>query len=794
MKVVAPSAPPALIRALGADPVVVTIAGAVQPDNRYGTITLRRARGARDPIGSPATCSLDLGVDTPPTWKKGDPISVKLSEAVLTALYGSANVVTTNLATNPSFELDAAGWFAAGAGTTTAVDGSLSDTPADVKALKVTTAAVAQSGVRTSEFACAAASTYGAAIRVRPGVAMTLSVTIQWLDAAATTQVGTTVATYAPADLTVSEWNNLTVQGVAPAGAAKWRVYVRREVVTTAGQVFHVDALLARQLPAGATIDPYDYFDGGTYADPVQDGITYAWTGTPHASTSTRTYSPATLKAQARYRFQGRISDLQLVTTRGTARASIIATGYLAALGATDVGDVPWPAESVQARVLRVFAAANAKDPAISYSVPGVATANVPAKDVDRQGAAQLLEALSESTGPRAGVWEKRDGTLTWVDGFTTAVFPSLAVDGHSCKQPLLHEQADRVNQVTVTPSGKPTVGQLLFINQCPNPSFEVNLNSWASSGGATLSRDTVTFQAPGVASLKAVATGTAPMGAAVVIPGGYPGQVLHISPLVRRQGTTGPVRVVVQWQDAAAVTLATSPAQDVTVTANVWTRLPTLHFGEAPAGTTQARVYIQLPTTVVGQILNVDRVAVWEDYQGVPPGSLDYFDGSTAATADYTFAWEGTASNSRSFARATASTPTPSFTWTDLASVAQYGVQADQVASLVDIGAAGFTWDQLITRAKDQVLAGGWKPPDLELDLLTLLDGRVDYVQAYDTPREAAKAALRSELGSQRSYSPTGDEAAFVPDMTLTDVLTALNETISAHRWTLHTSAERTF
>jgi hypothetical protein len=792
MRTVEPGNAPALIRALGADPLVVTIAGEVQPVNRYGTITLRRARGSRDPIGSPATCSLDIGVDAAPTWEKGDPISVKLSEAALTALYGSANVVTTNLVTNPSFETNLGDWFATGSGTTCTsetthvYEGGVS--------LRVLTGTATACGARSADMACTPGTRYGARAYVQPTTGMDVQILIQWLNAAADTEISTTAVSYPAADLTVNSWNAVAVDGPAPAGAAWFRVYVRRTGSTTSGQVLYVDTVLARSLAVGEDFDPYEYFDGSTYTDGL-DGYTYAWTGAANNSRSTRTFSPATLKAQARYRFTGRISDLKLTTTRGTARASIIATGFLAALGGVDVGDVPWPAESVRGRVLRVLAAAHAADAGISYQVPGTYDGpQVPAKDVDRSAAQQLLEDLSTTTSPKAGLWERRDGNLYWADGYSTGLFPALDLDGGVVKQPLTHEQAPRVNQVTVTPSGKPRVGQLLYQNLCTNPSLEVNTTGWSSSGGATLSRDTAQFLAPGVASLKCVSTGTAAMGASIVATSGYPGQVLHVNAAVRRQGTSGDVRVIVQWQTSTGTILATSAAQTVTVTANVWTRTPMLHFGPAPEGTTQARVYFQLPTAVVGQILNLDRVGIFDDYAGVPPGGLDYFDGSTTASAAYTFGWESTAHASRSYAYATAETPQPTYTWTDLDSVALYGVRAETVASLVDVGAVGFTWVDLITRAKDQLLAGGWAPPDLEVDLLAMLDGRVAYSLTHDTPVKAAAAALRAELGSGRQYYASGDEPAFVPDLSTFGIVTALNETISAHRWTIATSAERTF
>jgi hypothetical protein len=517
------------------------------------------------------------------------------------------------------------------------------------------------------------------------------------------------------------------------------------------------------------------------------DPVDYAWTGTADASTSTR-HRPDILAAwgEARYRFTGRISDLTLETTLTGATANVIATGNLAALGA-DVGDTPWPAEDVNVRVGRVLAAAKAQDPAISYQVSPFGALPVPARDVDRQSAQQLLAELSETIGPRAGMWEHRDGVLFWSDGFDPEDKAPLDLGVEVVTMPLTHVQADRVNRATVTPSGKPTVGQVLFVNHIINPAFEVNTGGWAADSGATLTRDTAVFQAPGVASGKVTATAAGVKGAFCNAGDVYEGAVVPITALVRR-ATAGPIRMQLGWTGLGSF----SAVAEFQLAANTWTRIDAV-FGPAPTGATAASLFIQQPDAVVGSVFYIDRVARWDDYTGIPPKSLAYFDGSTAATTDYTFAWEGTAHGSRSFAKATATTPTPTYTWTDLASVAPYGALPDPVASMVDVGAATFSWAQLVSRAQDQLLAGGWAPPDLTVDLLPMLDGRVEYARPYATPVQAAAAILRAELGSPRQLflDATPDH---MPDLGMSDVTTGPHEAITPHRWTITTTAERTF
>lgn len=97
--------------------------------------------------------------------------------------------------------------------------------------------------------------------------------------------------------------------------------------------------------------------------------------------------------------FSGRITDL-------AARYSVAAGGSVVTVTAQDdvaeldnryVGDTPWPVESVAARFARVVAASGQ---ALTYTVDaGVAGRLVSARDVDRRGAAELLESLARTVG-----------------------------------------------------------------------------------------------------------------------------------------------------------------------------------------------------------------------------------------------------------------------------------------------------------------------------------------------------------------------------------------------------------
>lgn len=792
MNIVSPSSIPRLVQALGPGALVVTIAGAVQAADRHGAVTIRRARGNRDPIGSPASCSLAIGVDSPPTWVKGDPVTVKLSEAALTALYGSANVVDTNLFRNPGFEVNTSSWVALSTGTLTRDTSTMWDGTASCRVNMPGTNPNAE-GIRSSPTASTAAVT-GArvlvelAIQVPAGQQVKLELAMTSVPSPANRLLPATTYTG------TGQWETLELDGIMPGNNGSEPVLGITAVGQTAGQarLFYVDQGSMVINPSTPNVG---YFDGGTSPEPNQ-GVTYAWTGTANASTSTRTYSPATVKAQARYRFSGRITDLDLETTRTTATANVIATGFLAALGATDVGDVPWPAEAVHVRVGRVLAAAKAKDPAIVYQVDSLGgTPTIPAQDVDKQSAQSLLEALSETTSPASGMWEKRDGTLVWADGFSNGLFPQLVLGSEAVAMPLRHEQADRVNRVVVTPQGKPTVGQLLYINQLTNPSFETNTTGYQAQGTSTaIARVTTQFD-KGAASLACTIGPDAGVFLRTTALTSYGGANMRVRSRVRP-----PVAVELQMAirylaPDGATTTAYRYGPKVTVAANTWTELSA--EGIAPADTAFFRVYwFRTLAAATGQVVHVDSCGAFDGYGGIPPLSLPYFDGSSTTPAEYTYAWEGTAHASRSFAKATANTPALSYTLNDPESQALYGVLADQVASQVDVGAAGWTWASLVTRASDQMLEGGWKPPAMPVDVLPLLldPAQPEYVSGHETPKDAAAAALRAELGSIRQLYTTGSEPSAMPDLEDSNVITSLTEVITPHRWTITTEAERTY
>lgn len=786
MRRLTPGNAPALVRAFGgSSPVVVTVAGGAVPVDEHGSVTIRRQRGSRDPIGTPATCSLSVAVDTPPDWKKGDPLTVKLTDAALAQLYPGPTV-RTNLMPNPSAEGNLNLWAAAN-GTLTKT--AHPDAPAGSNVVRY--AATGNTGASTNQvfttlMPVTAGRQYYGEVRVRGQAATVLRLIMNWYTAASGFIASTTLAS-TPGNADPSGFAPLNGHATAPANAAQCRLYVVALTALPAGPGWDVDAALVEDYVPSIHDGAYSaYFDGDSYSDGV---VTYAWTGTPQASTSTATDASRDL---ARYRFTGRVTDLTLTTGLTSAVADVIATGYLASLSA-DVGDTPWPVESARDRVERVLAAAKAADPVISYAVtPDDITPNVPARDVDATSSQSLIEALSETVSPKAGIWERRDGTLYWSDGFSSQVFPSLGLGVQAVAMPLTHAQAPQVNTVTVTPSGKPTVGQLLYVNRVTNPSGEVNTNGWYTSSNATITRDTVVFQAPGVASIKATAPGAGQAGIYTIVDGSYDGALTPWSALVRRSAA-GPMMLWIGHRNAAGAITAYTQGPQVQLAANTWTRLDG-PLAPAPAGTVSQALFVLMPGATAGQSFNVDRVAAWDAYTGEPPPSLTYFDGASTATTEYTFAWEGTAHGSRSYAKATATTPTPSYTYRDPASIAEFGVLPDRVSSLVDIGAAGFSWGQLVTRAQDQVLTGGWAPPELRVDVLALLDGRVDYVNGFDTPAKAASAALRAELGSARSLWLTGDEPGHIPYLGNSDVVTSLAESITPHRWLITTAAERTF
>lgn len=192
------------------------------------------------------------------------------------SLYGTE----TNLVLNPTVDSPTGGgtanWAPTGSGTSTGR--TLGQGTTGVACLNLTTGTTATSGAAATVLGITAGRTYGARLQVLPPVTSDLRILIQWLDAGGA-QITTTSATVTASPAGV--WATLGVTGVAPALCTQAKLYFQRVNDSTAGVgPFYIDAALMTEVATAAAYDPAAYWDGSL--------PTAWWTGTAHASASTR--------------------------------------------------------------------------------------------------------------------------------------------------------------------------------------------------------------------------------------------------------------------------------------------------------------------------------------------------------------------------------------------------------------------------------------------------------------------------------------------------------------------------
>lgn len=207
----------------------------------------------------------------PPRWDDVDPGWT----------WGDATYVETgrNLITNPSVEVDLAGWASWGAATTLARQGS-SGSPSGGFYMRCTTGATTNAGAARVVPATPGAR-YAARAMSRLNTAAGVGLILQFLDGAAA-QVGITYG--ATTTHPTSTWGLNTVDAIAPAGAVSVRVIVVRRAAGAAGQLLDVDAVALYAVPPGSAPDT-TYFDGDTLDTTTTD---YVWAGAAHGSQSVR--------------------------------------------------------------------------------------------------------------------------------------------------------------------------------------------------------------------------------------------------------------------------------------------------------------------------------------------------------------------------------------------------------------------------------------------------------------------------------------------------------------------------
>lgn len=196
--------------------------------------------------------------------------------------YAVADVVErTNASVNPSFEVDAA---TARAEANCSLARSTAQAAVGAASLAVTATAAGDVSVSllrgAGEYpAVVEGETWTAQQRFRAdATGRNVRVEIYWTDSAGAV-VGTETVGAEVADATTG-WTTATVTGTAPSGAVQ--LFVNFRVFgCAASEVHYVDAVLVEK---SSTVNAY--FDGDTTDTATER---YDWTGTAHASTSTKT-------------------------------------------------------------------------------------------------------------------------------------------------------------------------------------------------------------------------------------------------------------------------------------------------------------------------------------------------------------------------------------------------------------------------------------------------------------------------------------------------------------------------
>jgi hypothetical protein len=228
-----------------------------------------------------------------------------------------------------------------------------------------------------------------------------------WVDAAGVVDTWTGFASGQA--LPANTWTRV-VQQFTGSGVGD---YVMGFGVSIPGVGLGVHAKVRRaQLVANPGGETLPYFEGSK-----DTSITYAWTGAPHASTSTATdtrtgvtwdslatftirnvqmLAPAAGAASTAYVFSGRITDLVTSWDGGPdLQIDLIAQDWLAELANRPVGDQPWTVESIAARAAKIISLSGQP---ISLAVDSpLGALSVTYRDVDRQPAATLLQQLATS-------------------------------------------------------------------------------------------------------------------------------------------------------------------------------------------------------------------------------------------------------------------------------------------------------------------------------------------------------------------------------------------------------------
>lgn len=202
----------------------------------------------------------------------------------------------TNLITNPSAEVNTTG--AVSSTTNATLARSTAQQYVGTACYSSTAIAAGSTGLWFGGGSAAALTAYCPVVEgtyywftayVRTSVTRDVQVRIRWFTNASTPMSSALDSTGTVTSVVAGAWTRLTVRAPAPAGATFAAGGVGGTSFAT-GNVLYVDAVMFHESwtdwSSSATNTPIAYFDGTGGAD---THYSYAWTGTAHASTSTRT-------------------------------------------------------------------------------------------------------------------------------------------------------------------------------------------------------------------------------------------------------------------------------------------------------------------------------------------------------------------------------------------------------------------------------------------------------------------------------------------------------------------------
>jgi hypothetical protein len=320
-------------------------------------------------------------------------------------------------------------------------------------------------------------------------------------------------------------------------------------------------------------------------------------------------------------RFTGVIEDWNLdYDVSGKSDASIVAADAFTLLAQQSLTAGTPVAQSSGERIEAVLSMPTVAWPLQERNID-TGSAQVGADVYDTQESA-LTYLQKVEASEQGQLFMDRQGNVRFVNGAVT---------------PTSGEFTTVATNLVTNPSFESTTGSNVNVrtNLITNPSFETNTTGW-SAFNSTLSRVTSESYI-GSASLQAVATGA-----------GYVANRSNISPSttytgsawVKGQAGKTFIPSLVEYTSALVYVGETNPAP-ITATGS-WQRISVTRTMGSTAGITDFRVR------------NLQDGTFFVDATQLEFGATasDYFDGSTAASGDFTYAWSGTANASTSFQR----------------------------------------------------------------------------------------------------------------------------------------------